>query len=200
MTYEDLQKANEAIKTTTLERKDKDGNIIKKDYAEVNQRIKAFRMCYPEGFILTSMQSCVDGVCIFNASCGYYENGSSVVLGTGTAYEKENSTFINRTSYIENCETSAVGRALGMAGFGIDTSVCSLEEVSNAILNQSAQGEQKQEYRKATAKQLEILRKYYAGDNLKQLLEHNGIEKIEDLPIQKASEIIGKLKERKTNE
>ena len=48
--------------------------------------------------------------------------------------------------------------------------------------------------RTATAKQLEILRKYYTGDNLTQLLEHNGIEKIEDLPIQKASELIGLLK------
>lgn len=48
--------------------------------------------------------------------------------------------------------------------------------------------------RTATAKQLEILRKYYTGDNLTQLLEHNGIEKIEDLPIQKASELIGILK------
>lgn len=59
-----------------------------------------------------------------------------MVLGTGTAYEKEGSTFINKTSYIENCETSAVGRALGMAGFGIDTSIASAEEVQNAIANQ----------------------------------------------------------------
>ena len=60
------------------------------------------------------------------------------VLGTGTAYEKESSSYINKTSYIENCETSAVGRALGMAGFGIDTSVASFEEVSNAIAQQEA--------------------------------------------------------------
>ena len=61
------------------------------------------------------------------------------LLGTGTAYEKENSTFINKTSYIENCETSAVGRALGMIGIGIDTSVASYEEVSNAIKQQEEQ-------------------------------------------------------------
>ena len=58
------------------------------------------------------------------------------LLGSGHAYEKESSSFINKTSYIENCETSAVGRALGMAGFGIDTSVCSAEELTNAINNQ----------------------------------------------------------------
>ena len=64
--------------------------------------------------------------------CG--EDGK--LLGTGTAQEKETSSFINKTSFIENCETSAVGRALGMCGFGIDTSIASAEEVQNAINNQ----------------------------------------------------------------
>jgi hypothetical protein len=62
------------------------------------------------------------------------------VLGVGHAYEKEDSSFINKTSYIENCETSAVGRALGMAGFGIDASICSAEELQNAVLNQDNKG------------------------------------------------------------
>jgi hypothetical protein len=50
--------------------------------------------------------------------------------------EKEGSTFINKTSHIENCETSAVGRALAMMGFEIKKSVASREEVANAKLNQ----------------------------------------------------------------
>lgn len=58
------------------------------------------------------------------------------VLAKAHAYEKENSTFINKTSYIENCCTSATGRALGYLGIGIDTSVASAEEVQNAILQQ----------------------------------------------------------------
>ena len=58
------------------------------------------------------------------------------LLGTGTAYEKEGSSNINKTSYIENCETSAVGRALAMCGLGIDLSVASFEEVQNAIEQQ----------------------------------------------------------------
>ena len=125
-TYEDIVKANESIKTT---------NIKGKEYAEVNQRIKAFRMVYPEGKIMTSLISCSDGVCVFKASV--YGNDNTP-LGTGHAYEKESSSFINKTSYIENCETSAVGRALGMCGFGIDTSVCSAEELTNAINNQKS--------------------------------------------------------------
>lgn len=133
--FEDIQRANETINTT---------NIKGKEYAEVNQRIKAFRMVYPEGAIETELQSNTEGICIFKAWVYGSKNWNeetgwtSTLLGTGTAYEKENSSFINKTSYIENCETSAVGRALGMAGFGIDTSVASAEEVANAIQQQDA--------------------------------------------------------------
>lgn len=138
--FEDIKKANESIVTL---------DVKGKEYAQVNERIKAFRMVYPTGSIETEMLSNENGVCIFKAKVGYETNLVKIendevkevksefhLLGTGTAYEKENSTFINKTSYIENCETSAVGRALGMAGFGIDTSICSAEEVQNAIANQ----------------------------------------------------------------
>lgn len=180
--YEDIERVNKTIKTTGIKRKDKDGKVFVKDYAEVPQRIKAFRMLYPQGKILTEMLSNQDGVCIFKAAV--YDSEDHV-LATGTAYEKENSTFINQTSYIENCETSAVGRALGIAGFGIDTSIASVEEVVNAMNNQEEQ--------KATAKQVEILAKNYTGDNLKKLLESNKITKLDEISMKKASELIGKI-------
>ena len=134
ITYEQIRKANETIRTT---------NVSGKEYAEVNQRIKAFRMVYPQGFIETQIMSHGEGVVIFRSVVGYYEAGQRIVIGVGTAYERENSSFINKTSYIENCETSAVGRALGMAGFGIDTSVCSAEELQNAKMNQEKRPEPK---------------------------------------------------------
>lgn len=180
--YEDIKQANDAIKTT---------EIKGKEYVEVNQRIKAFRMVYPDGFIETEMLSNVDGVCVFMAKVGCIENGGGKLLGMGHAYEKEGSTFINKTSYIENCETSAVGRALGMAGFGIDTSVASYEEVQNAINNQDQQDKQE---RKATPKQIELLAKKYEGENLEKLLKAQNIEKLEDLSMQKASDLISKFK------
>ena len=127
MKFEDLVKANKEIKTT---------NIKGKDYAEVNQRIKVFRMLYPNGCIQTSIESLENGVVVMKA---VVKDEEDHVLGTGYAYEKESSSFINKTSYIENCETSAVGRALGMLGIGIDTSVASYEEVANAIEQQEAQ-------------------------------------------------------------
>ena len=125
ITFEQIQKANEATKPTDIGKG--------KEYIEVNQRVKAFRMLFPNGRISTELISLENGVCIFRASA-MDEEGN--LLGTGTAYEKEGSTFINKTSYIENCETSAVGRALAMCGIGIDASIASKEEVENAKLNQ----------------------------------------------------------------
>lgn len=134
MDWESLVKANAAIRTT---------NIKGKEYAEVNQRVKAFRTLYPEGFITTEILCREGGLCIIKATVGHYADGKSVILATGTAYEKEGSSQINRTSYIENCETSAVGRALGMAGFGIDTSIASADEMNNALLQQNTNAVQK---------------------------------------------------------
>jgi hypothetical protein len=189
-TYEDLKKANETIKPT---------DIKGKNYAEVNQRIKAFRMVFPEGYIITQIISNVAGVCVFVAEVGFYENGEKRTLGTGTAYEREDDGYINKNSYIENCETSAVGRALGMAGFGIDTSICSAEELKIALAKQEkADTEQektdtKQE-RKASPKQVEFLLGKYKGENLEKLLKANNLEKIEDMTMSMASNLISKLK------
>lgn len=201
ITFEDIQKANETINTT---------NIKGKDYAEVNQRIKAFRMVYPQGTIETKMIQDENGICIFRAYI-YSEpttyinqtiDGATSVnmeqrgqlLASGTAYEKENSTFINKTSYIENCETSAVGRALGMAGFGIDTSVASAEEVQNAIANQKGdftdmpiQEGQKQR-----------INAQLTEEEMKKALKHFKVKSIDELNFVQAKNILD-MKEKKVD-
>jgi len=107
-------------------------NIKGKQYVEVNERIKGFRQMYPNGSIVTELLSNNDGVCVIKAMAII----DGQIRATGHAYEKEGSSYINKTSYIENCETSAVGRCLGILGIGIDTSVASVEEVANAIKQQ----------------------------------------------------------------
>lgn len=124
ITYDDIKKASECIKTT---------NIKGKEYAEVNQRIKVFRMLYPAGCIKTFLVNDDGSRCMFKAEA-YDADGK--LLGTGHAFEVMSASYINKTSYIENCETSAVGRCLAMCGIGIDTSVASYEEVDNAIRQQ----------------------------------------------------------------
>lgn len=125
ITFDDIKKANASLKTT---------DIHGKDYVEVNQRIKAFRMCYPCGTITTEIVNMSEGGVLMKA---IVSDDYGKVLGTGFAMELKGASTVNKTSFIENCETSAVGRALGMCGFGIDTSVASADEVINAIEQQN---------------------------------------------------------------
>jgi len=168
ITYEDLERVNKEIQTI---------DVKDRPYAQVSQRIKAFRKLFPTGFICTDLISNENGVCIIKATVGYKdENGERCVLGTGTAYEKENSSFINKTSYIENCETSACGRALGMCGFGIDADVASAEEVQNANLQQEAE-------KPITAEQRKALTKMMKEDNIPEsyIGELYGVSEIKEL-------------------
>lgn len=141
VTYSDIASANESIRTMKIERYDKKkGKMVTKEYAEVHERIKAFRQVFPTGFIVTNLLEDEDKRCVFRAEVGFFDdNGIAKVIGSGTAYEREDSSLINSTSYIENCETSAVGRALGMCGFGIDAGVASAEEEINAINQQEGE-------------------------------------------------------------
>lgn len=189
VTFEQIKNANESIHTT---------DIKGKAYAEVNQRIKAFRIVYPDGIIETDMVSNENGVCIFRAKVGYYERFEDGCVGinwlsTGTAYEKESSSFINKTSYIENCETSAVGRALGLAGFGIDTSVASYEEVANAIENQKPK-------KLATQQQIKHIVDNTTAEQLRMILDQKKVKTIEELTEEQAGAICIKLNERKMKE
>lgn len=184
MKYEDIKKANESIIKTKL-KNEKTGKELG-DYAEVNERIKVFRMLYPEGFIKTQLLKLENGFCLIKAEVGYYQSIATttdkttimsdlkeVILATGTAYEKENSTFINKTSYIENCETSAIGRALAMMGIGIDKSVASAEEVANAILNQD------EEVTKETAKAYTFGGKKHPGETIEEVYNSGDIKFLE---------------------
>lgn len=126
MTYEEIKKANQQLDTV---------NIKGKDYVQVNDRVKAFRSVCPGGVIETEMVYYEGGRVMFKATV---KDQDDRILATGYAEEKEGSTMINKTSFIENCETSAVGRALGFAGIGIDGSMASAEEVATAIINQNA--------------------------------------------------------------
>jgi len=123
-------------------------NIKGKEYVEVNQRIKYFRESGQyEGWSLTSDVYHLDEAsCVIKASV---LNDKGEIVATGFAQEDKSSSYINKTSYVENCETSAWGRALANLGIGIDTSIASSNEVSMAI---SKQGSKPKAAVKATAK------------------------------------------------
>ena len=130
VTYENIEKANSKMSFLDLKGK---------KYAMVPQRVKAFRMLYPEGYIITDILSHENNIVTMKAEVGYYkETGEKVILGTGMAFEEKGKGMVNGTSYIENCETSAVGRALGFLALGVDgDGICSAEELVNAITAQN---------------------------------------------------------------
>ena len=187
---EAIASANADIKTV---------NIKGKDYAEVFQRVTAFRKVYPRGTIETVVDYLTGEVgdrIIGMTARAIDEDGR--LLATGHAEERESFSYINKTSFIENCETSAVGRALGMAGFGIAQSMASKEEVENAIVNQG---------KKPTEKEVYKFQLGYEDFERKGIRDYFNVDRDEDIPqdyvkayIQKRKDLIAtKEKERKEN-
>lgn len=111
-------------------------NIKGKNYVMVNERIKFFRENY-RGYTLTSeIIELNEDSCVIKATIS---DGNGLVVATGFAQEDRTSSMINKTSFVENCETSAWGRALGCLGIGIDESIASAEEVDMAIKKQEVE-------------------------------------------------------------
>jgi hypothetical protein len=120
-----------------------------KDYVLVNERVQEFHKLYPNGSIRTDLVEFGDRFIVKAEVCP--DVNDRMRIFTGYAYETVGSSQINKTSALENCETSAVGRALGMLGIGIDGSIASAEEVQNAIHQQETDNvteQQKNKYQK----------------------------------------------------
>jgi hypothetical protein len=112
-------------------------NIKGKEYVEVNQRVLFFRTeAKYEGWTIENELVAIDSeTCIIKSTI---RDNNGRVISSAHAQEDRTSSMINKTSYVENCETSAVGRALAMLGIGIETSIASSNEVAMAIAKQDA--------------------------------------------------------------
>ena len=86
-----------------------------KDYVDVAERIRAFYERYPDGSIQTEMVRLEGDMVVFKATV--YRDRDDANPTTGWAYEREGVGYVNKTSFIENCETSAIGRALANLNF-----------------------------------------------------------------------------------
>lgn len=110
-------------------------NIRGKEYATVAERVHSLREKHPDWRIHTELVYRDDEVVVVKAAI---QDGQGDLVATGYAEEVRASSNINRTSAVENAETSAVGRALAFSGFA-GSEIASADEVAGAISAQSAQ-------------------------------------------------------------
>ena len=200
--YKDIEKANGEIKTMNLERTSKKtGETTVTKYATVNERVLAYRKVYPNRRIETEILELTEDSIRMKATVFNDENE---VLATGHAGETK-AGIINSVSMIENCETSAVGRALGFAGFGIDGGIATEQEI-----------EKTEEY-KLNNRKVEVYDKMYVAESdaitilkaaIGELMRKQGIVKqelevavrnqtwteLDDLNYQQLGMLEGKLK------
>jgi len=112
-------------------------NIKGKNYKTVALRVQEFREQFPTYFLTTEIVKIDDEQCIVKAYAGVHLEGGQVqTFATGHAQEFRKASQINGTSYVENCETSAIGRCLAALGLG-GTEFASANEVVNAIHQQN---------------------------------------------------------------
>ncbi len=104
-------------------------NIHGKQYVEVKERIKYFREHFKDWSLTSEVIDLTEDRCVIKATIS---NEKGRVMASGIAYESKGSSYINKTSFIENCETSAWGRALANIGIGLDVAIASADEVLNA--------------------------------------------------------------------
>ena len=189
-------------------------NIKGKDYVMVNERIKELKRLYPDYSIVTEIEHLEDKMCVIKATILDAEGNPKA---TGHAYEREGSTPINRTSFIENAETSAVGRAIGFMNIGIDTSICSAEELAIAISQQETPeqiAERKlngeavelptgedfaKAMKSASSQQITMIKTICEriGQPMDNICKKYKVKELGDLSPEQATEIIEKLKEAK---
>lgn len=109
-----------------------------KEYKTVALRVNEFRESHKQSFSLESEIVSIDAeVVVMKAFIRDLSKEDRPVVAVGHAEEKRAASTINKTSALENCETSAYGRAL--AAFGLaGTEFASADEVAQAISQQNA--------------------------------------------------------------
>ena len=111
-------------------------NIKGKEYITVNERLKHFRTepTFKGWQICEQLVHIDEKEGIFKVTIC---DTKGVEMASAHSQEYRDSSYINKTSFVENGFTSALGRALGYLGIGIDTSIASANEVQNAVKNQN---------------------------------------------------------------
>ena len=141
-------------------------NIKGKEYVQVNERVRAFRT-HPDFANMSLETSIIDISEKHVLMVAKVLDSEGLVRSTGHAEEVQTNSGVNSTSFIENCETSAVGRCLGFLGIGVDSSIATSEEVGQAIARQEAKSDTKP----ITEKKVEKVKANIANKGSENLLD-----------------------------
>lgn len=182
MEFSKIQALNKDLKYT---------NIKGKNYIQVNQRVLAFRELYPNGRIITEIVKLAEseGMSVIVKASIY---DGEALIATGHAFENPGKNKnINTFSALENCETSAVGRALGFLGIGATDSIASLEEIQ--ANGEPAESIQQDEPVMITPEHLATISKLYQGESLNKLLDYFKISSLEQLEDKTAVALLAKV-------
>ena len=144
-------------------------------YETVAQRLVRWWDAYPDGRIITSIHHYDGSTIIMRAEC---YNNDDKLIATGYAEEQFGSSPVNKTSMIENCETSSIGRAIsnskiGHIGGADSGQRASMEEMAK-VNRHNSEPARPDTHGSATPKQLGFLKSLARGkgwDDL-QLLEY----------------------------
>lgn len=163
-------------------------NIHGREYQTVALRVTKFRADKEEWSLTTEIVS-RDADCVVMKATIANEQGR--ILATGHAEEYRKSSQVNKTSALENAETSAIGRALAAAGWG-GTEFASANEVENAIHQQdnppaNEGGMPDAEYHRLTGMMQS------AGVSEAKLLNEYAVPSLRALNQDQYGEIIGRL-------
>ena len=128
-------------------------SIKGKPYVEVHERVIYFRQNFgtkEEMFGINTKIEEWDKVNKEVITKAWITDPKDRTVASGLAHEAQGdpNSFVNATSYVENCETSAIGRALAAMGIGIEDAYASADEVNRAIEQQDQKKEKKSKEKK----------------------------------------------------
>ncbi len=167
-------------------------NIKGKNYVTVNERLKEFRNNFKDYSLVTEIVEL--GVDFATVKASIIDN-NGITRATGYAREVVAKSPINKFAFLENCETSAMGRALGNFGIGIDDAICTADELLVKMSQEEKSGEVKPT-KMITDEQFARLQEL--GADMINLAKAFGVGSVTQLTFEQAEKAIAK-KEAQTN-
>jgi len=152
-------------------------------YETVAQRLVRWWTEYPDGRIITSIHHYDGSTIIMRAEC---YNNDDRLIATGYAEEVFGNSPVNKTSFLENCETSAIGRAISNSRIGHTGERASSTEMEkvNRVNSEPARSDT---HGSATPKQIGFLKSLARGkgwDDL-QLLDYiHKLLRVDDVVVE----------------